>query len=450
MKNIIVILGILMLVGFVGADGVITTDDSGEILTLRANGTDIYFQADDDVTNYLTLSSDAMDLTLATTDGADLKINAAGGDIIFESDIAKTQLKVMDDNGKQFIFSKNNATAQPYGSAYLYTDDSDIAILANDLDDYLSFSTVANVSRISVVGGSTAVLTSDDISAAALEICHTGDPLGDALLMLTPDNTCGTNAKRASITLVSGGTPKGMRIYIYNDSYNTFYFGEDNQYDFGDGTHRIKNGYIANAWTVGDLVFNYGTVNGSGGTNYRIVEAEKLTNDKLHGLMYVMEGKAVMWIEPSGKLHTTQEIDTSWEGITGLTFDKDGGVYKNGEVVRYPAFGEYNKLPPDYVDDGKKEYAGDLKINKVLKKPEKYVSPEKLCKIEDKEYDIGSKSCVTTTTTSTTLQPVSVEAQDISAVGQSTDIQPKTHALEDKELTTTSDTLPWWSFLWGG
>jgi len=143
--------------------------------------------------------------------------------------------------------------------------------------------------------------------------------------------------------------------------------GSDNTDDLGTAsTGRWKNGYIANAWTVGDLVFNYEDV------NYRIVEAEKLTNNKLKGLMYVMEGKAVMWIEPTGKLHTTQEIDTSWEGITGLSFDIDGGVYIDNEVVRYPVIGSGNEtfLSPVFVDDGKKEYKGD-KVGKVKTKPNK-------------------------------------------------------------------------------
>jgi len=129
-------------------------------------------------------------------------------------------------------------------------------------------------------------------------------------------------------------------------------------------------------------VFNYGAVNGSGGTNYRIIEAEKITNNKSQGLMYVMNDKAVMWIEPNGKLHVTQEIDTTWEGISGLSFDEDGGVYKDNKVVRYPVIGSgvEEVLSPVYRE--KEEYAGDKDIEKVKIKP-------KLLWIPDEDDGVG-------------------------------------------------------------
>ena len=143
--------------------------------------------------------------------------------------------------------------------------------------------------------------------------------------------------------------------------------GTNNAFDLGSSTNKWKNGYIVNAWTVGDLVFNYNNA------NYRIIEAEKLTNDKLKGLMYVMGDKAVMWIEPDGQLHTTKEIDTKWEGISGLSFDTDGGVYKDNQTVRYPVVGNGNETYLSPVYKNKTEYLGDKDINKVEEKPKQYL-----------------------------------------------------------------------------
>ncbi len=175
-------------------------------------------------------------------------------------------------------------------------------------------------------------------------------------IIFKPDGV--TSADGAHMLGGSGGT--------------TFYPGTTGEGYLGASGNKWNTGYVLNAWNVGDLVFNYGSFNGTGGTNYRIIEAEKLTNNKSQGLMYVMNDKAVMWIEPNGKLHTTQEIDTNWAGISDLSFDENGGVYKNNEVVRYPVLGEGKDahLPYDFIDD-KTEYSGDDKLNKVLKKPKK-------------------------------------------------------------------------------
>ncbi len=164
-----------------------------------------------------------------------------------------------------------------------------------------------------------------------------------------------------------------VNYFIFDGVADAFYGSVTNAIDLGTTALRFKNGYIVNAWTVGDLVFNFGAINGSGGTDYRIIEAEKLTNNKSQGLMYVMDGKAVLWIEPSGKLHTTQEIDMSWKGIDDLSFDEDGGIYKNNEVVRYPVIGEgNNSMLPEKFIDAKDEFNGDGDISKLKKKPLKY------------------------------------------------------------------------------
>jgi len=241
-----------------------------------------------------------------------------------------------------------------------------------DTDDYLSLSTVSNVPYINSVGGGGLKIATDggDIElnsnlnnniickgSGSATYCYLNavggsyDGAGSPILSLAINNDTSNYARLYPTT-------SGLYLWFGGTVTKDFIPFDSNQYNIGSSSSKWKNGYIVNAWTVGDLVFNYD------GSNYRIIEAEKLTNNKSHGLMYVMGDKAVMWIEPDGKLHTTQEIDTTWDGITGLSFDEDGGVYKDNEIVRYPVVGSGNEtyLSPVFLEDGKKEFKGDDRL----------------------------------------------------------------------------------------
>lgn len=224
------------------------------------------------------------------------------------------------------------------------TSANSIGIRPNgDNDDYIQFSSDDTNPKIEAIGGGIFVLETD---GGIFQFKASGDT--DDFMQISTVS----NIPRLS---VSGGAV----LEITED----FLPDQDNARDLGSATQSWQNGWIQNAWTVGDLIFNYDN------TNYRIIEAEKLTNHKLKGLMYVMNNKAVVWIEPDGKLHTTKEIDTNWEGIENITFDDDGGVYKDDKVVRYPIIGSGSEtlLSPIYIE--KEEYEGDSLINKVVIKP---------------------------------------------------------------------------------
>jgi hypothetical protein len=256
-------------------------------------------------------------------------------------------------------------TIQSTGVGKIVTANVLWVLPSGDDDDGWQFLTTGNSPYQKVIGGGTSYLNNDQSNAfyrfdalpAQMDLYMKAD--GGSYLYLELINTTGVG----SIVTTVGDI-------VLDPAGNNVNPGGDNQDDLGTSAALAwRSGWITNAWSVGDIVFNFGTTNTTNGTNYRIVEAEKITNYKLKGLMYVMNDKAVMWVEPNGKLHITQEIDTTWEGISGLSFDDaTGGVYKDGMVIRYPQVGSEDRLPLDYVDN-KPEYGGNNLINKVTKKP---------------------------------------------------------------------------------
>ena len=112
--------------------------------------------------------------------------------------------------------------------------------------------------------------------------------------------------------------------------------------DLGSTAQRWQNGYFANAIDVGDIAFNNGM---------RLIEAEKLTNNKIQGLVWLnSDGDAIMYLNPNGNLKVKGTIEENWAGIPDtFSFDDNGGVYYNNKVVKYPTV--ENKLDPEYIDN---------------------------------------------------------------------------------------------------
>jgi hypothetical protein len=153
---------------------------------------------------------------------------------------------------------------------------------------------------------------------------------------------------------------------------------KNNTNTLGTKTKRWKNIFVQNAVTVGDIVFS---------NNWRLVEAEKLTNDKLKGLVFVDdEGTAQMFLDTDGNLNVKGSVKEGWEGLSGYSFDDDGGVYKEGKVVKYPTVGD--DLSPNF-DEDTVEYIGD-DVNKPSKpiKPKPSVTSTTLFEKEDKTVEV--------------------------------------------------------------
>ncbi|MFC1627260.1 beta strand repeat-containing protein, partial [Patescibacteria group bacterium] len=121
-------------------DLTLSTITSGNLILLADD--DIYFQADNDTTNYLTLSSDATDLTLATTDAADLDITPAGDNLTFKNTVdAVTGIQFFDSDAGVPILNIDTTselvgigTAAPEALLEIQAIASTDAILALDAD----------------------------------------------------------------------------------------------------------------------------------------------------------------------------------------------------------------------------------------------------------------------------------------------------------------------------
>lgn len=144
---------------------------------------------------------------------------------------------------------------------------------------------------------------------------------------------------------------------VIDPSGNNVLPGSNDTDSIGSAAIRWQNGYFTNAIDVGDIIFN---------NDFRTVEAEKLTNGKISGIVWLNpNGEALMYLNPSGDLKVKGTITEGWSGIPyNFTFDEHGGVYFDDKVVKYPTMD--NKMHYDYIDD-KEEVNSNQYFNSPVK-----------------------------------------------------------------------------------